>query len=162
MALLAILVVLLHFFFFDRMPEIDVLFIAPAIIILSINYYLNRQFYPALLAYQSESEVAFYIKKQNLPSDQLIFLEEDQWITAFYLKRNVPMFPLQEVENIELSGKLVYTNKSGLEKLKESGISYHRLNTFPDFHVTTLNGTFINKKTRPETIQSKYLVEIKE
>jgi hypothetical protein len=186
MVLLIGALIIFHLYFSKDIPRIDVLFIvtasagialyilinektmvkkiliAPAIIILSVNYYLNRQFYPSLLPYQSESEVAFYIKNHHLPAEKLIFLDENQWITDFYLKKNVPMYSFVELRDLNIRGNLVYTNSTGLEKLTDLQIAYQILQTFPDFHVTTLNKTFINQKTRDKSLQTKYLLKIKE
>jgi hypothetical protein len=41
------------------------------------------------------------------------------------------------------------------------GLTYEELGSFPDFRITTLNGTFLNKRTREKEIEEKYLVRIR-
>ncbi len=183
--LLGILTIVLHIFYFNRFPIFDVVFmlfvfwfitlyifirepsmikkivIAPALFILSINYYMNRQFYPFLLPYQSESEVAFFMRTNNLPVEKLLFYEENEWVTDFYLKTVIPEFTIQNLENVRLEGKYVFTSDKGLQDLKGKDYQIEVLKTFHDFHVTTLSGAFINKKTRNKTLRKNWLIRIR-
>ncbi len=182
--LLLLLIFLLQIFFFDDLPKIDVIavlfislfftffiivkektlvkkiLIAPALIILAANYYMNRQFYPALLHYQSESEVAFYMKENKLPVEDLVSFEKKQWSTDFYLEIIIPEYNESDLSQIKLTGKLVYTTQEGLNILSKYGYSTEPLKSFEDFHVTGLNGEFINKKTRKNTLSKTFLVYV--
>jgi len=177
--------IVLHTFYFNQWPRTDVIFvlllswsltffamvrepsiikrilIGPALFILSINYYLNRQFYPHLLPYQSESEVAFYIKEEGLPTDQLIFYEESEWAADFYLKQVFAEYNRQNLNHIPLKGKYIFTSEEGLMDLQEKYLKIDTVKSFYDFHVTTLTGKFINKETRSETLQKKWLIQIR-
>jgi len=180
--ILLILLFLLHIFFFDSVPGIDVLVVvfmslvvaviiiikektivkkillAPALIILSVNYYLNRQFYPALLRYQSDSEMAFYIKENKLPVEDLVTFEKIQWSVDFYLKETIPEYREEELSEIDLSGKLVFTTREGLKILEGHGYHIEPVRSFQDFHVTTLKAEFINKRTRGKTLNETFLI----
>jgi len=183
-ALLLSLIVLLHTSFFDRLPEIDVfavllisflfsfyiiykektlvkkILIAPALIILALNYYMNRQFYPAVLKYQSESELAFYIKENKLPVENLVAFEKTQWSTDFYLERVIPMIYEDDLSQINLSGNLVFSTEEGLNILNKYGYRIKPIKTFVDFHVTSLTSEFINKKSRKNALKNTYLVSV--
>jgi len=178
----AIPAILLHFFAFDDPLKTDVviiivfgliavllllfkekvlikkILIAPAIIILMINYYLMRQFYPSLLPYQSETEVAFFIKKQQLNVEDLVTFEKRQWSTDFYLKKVIPDIAEQDLSRINLTGRLVFTTPEGLKILERYGYSIEPIKSFKDFHVTTLNREFINRNTRKEVLGETHLV----
>jgi len=182
MTIFLVLVALLHLFYFEKIPHIDVIIvmsagisvslffivknksmikriiIPPAIIILSVNYYLNRQFYPDLLRYQSESELAFYMIDQQLPSDDLVTFEKKQWSTQFYLKKIIPEVTEDEISQIKLNGHLLFTDEAGLKKLDKYGYTPVLLKEFDDFHVTGLSGGFINPSTRKSTLSKSYLV----
>jgi 4-amino-4-deoxy-L-arabinose transferase-like glycosyltransferase len=184
--LLGFTALVLHLFYFDQPPRIDVMLvvsiswiltifllirepsilkriiIAPAIFILSINYYLNRQFYPHLLPYQSESEVAFYMKNRELPIDQLVFYDETEWAADFYLKRVIPEYYPSDLDSISLKGKYVFTTEEGLHDLREKYHIIEKIKAFDDFHVTTLTGEFINRKKRSKTLETKWLVRIRQ
>ena len=179
-----VLVGLLHLFYFKNIPQIDVIIVVlagiivslyflmnnrtlikkiiipPAIIILSVNYYLNRQFYPDLLKYQSESELAFYMIEQQLPAENLVIFEKLHWSTQFYLKKIISSVNQDELSRKDLSGKLVFTDDKGLEILDEHGYSHKLVKEFKDFHVTGLRAEFINLSTRESTLTKTYLVTI--
>ena len=182
MALFVVLAILLHTFSFEDPLKIDVaiiivvgligvllillkekvyikkILIAPAIVILVVNYYLMRQFYPALLRYQSESEVAFYMLRQQLPVEDLVTFEKQQWSTDFYLQKVIPDISEKDLSRNILTGRLVYTSPEGLKVLKRYGYSIEPVKSFKDFHVTTLNLKFINKNTRKDELRETYLV----
>jgi len=182
MILFMVLSVLLHVFYFEGPPKMDVviiillclftvilvifkekiilkkILIAPAIVILAVNYYLMRQFYPALLPYQSESELAFYIKGQQLPVEDLVTFEKLQWSIDFYLQTVIPDIKEKDLSKYNLTGHLVFTTPEGLNILKKYGYSIEPIKSFKDFHVTTLNLEFINKKTRKDVLRETHLV----
>jgi 4-amino-4-deoxy-L-arabinose transferase-like glycosyltransferase len=185
MILFISLMVLLHVFYFDIViPRTDVwivvlisllislvilirertlikkIILPPAIIILAVNYYLNRQFYPSLLQYQSESEVARYVKSHLLPFEDLVTFEKEQWITNFHARRIIPEYTAEDLSHINLAGHLVYTSQKGLEILQDHGYSLEPIKSFTDFHVTTLNGKFLNKRTRPGTLSDTFLIYV--
>jgi hypothetical protein len=184
--LLGVTAIILHLFYFNQWPHIDVMvviglswfitvyvllrersilkriLIAPAVLILSINYYLHRQFYPHLLTYQSESQVAFYMNERELPTDQLVFYEETEWAADFYLRRVIPEYYYPDLKSISLKGKYVFTPDEGLKDLQNKYSKIEKVQSFDDFHVTTLTGEFLNKKTRDNTLQKKWLVRIRE
>lgn len=118
-------------------------------------YFMNRDFYPMVMQYQSESEVAFYIKENQLPADQFSVYGRDIWITDFYLHTTLPV--IKDARN--MSG-LVFVSEGGLKDLQDQGIPFNLIETFPDFHVTTLTGTFLNKSTRKSVLQNNYLIQI--
>jgi hypothetical protein len=132
----------------------------PALVILSVNYYLNRQFYPNLLHYQSDSEMAFYVKKNKLPVEDLVTFERIQWSADFYLKETIPEYREEELPEIDLSGKLVFTTPEGLRILEDYGYNIEPIKSFQDFHVTTLNAEFINRRTRSNTLKETSLIFI--
>lgn len=134
----------------------------PALAVLLVMYFMNRDFYPELMTYQSESEVAFYMNENNLPSDKLIYLDRNTWVTEFYLKRVIPVQNRAGFDLSKVSGKYVFCDDNGLETLKINGVSYEILKTFRDFHVTTMTSTFINKSTRNHTLINMYLVKVPE
>ncbi len=129
-----------------------------ALAVLAVNYYLNRNFYPDLLHYQSESEVAFYIKKQNIPVNELVTFDKSPIVTDVYLHRIIPEIPLDTPDLKELDNKYIYTSEKGLEKLRASGMKWQLLKTFEDFRITTLNYTFLNKHTRAQAVDKFYLI----
>ncbi|MBA2562280.1 MAG: glycosyl transferase, partial [Chitinophagaceae bacterium] len=133
---------------------------ATALIILSVNYYLNRDFYPALLKYQSESEVAYYVKKNNIPTDQLVFLENTASISDVLLHRINPVFTYQDATPDQLSGKYVFTAVEGLKAIESLGLKHELISTFNEFSVTRLTGKFLNRASRNKTLKKNLLLKV--
>jgi 4-amino-4-deoxy-L-arabinose transferase-like glycosyltransferase len=183
--LLLIAITAIHFIFSGAFPGVDTLLVfafgillisimlrkksgrlkklifVPAISILIVNYYINRHFYPQLLKYQAESEVAFFMKAHDLEKDQLVTLGMREEMTSFLLERIVPKVEIESANGSELKNRYVFTNADGIQKMDSLGLAYEQLESFPDFRITTLNGTFLNKNTREKELEIKYLVQIR-
>jgi hypothetical protein len=131
----------------------------PVLVTLSINYYLNREFYPTLTTYQSESAVADYYLQQQLPKDRLVSLDVTSFSTSFKLNTVVPPLWTDKVKPEELQDKYVYTTQRGLELIDSLQIPRKPVHQFADFHVTMLTGTFLNKATRDQELTPMFLVK---
>ena len=125
-----------------------------------INLYLNLNFYPSLLKYQSGSEAAFYIDKNsifnNFPVAQSRS-EEYSHALEFYLNR--PLILVDESEK-DLSQKpfLLYVSADGVKRLSEKGWKLKPIKSFNDYLVTRLKGSFLNQKTRKTVLGEMDLV----
>lgn len=182
--LLVIGLVLLHYLFMDYFPHIDTIIIlltglglgfylftrrgiyikkiifGTALIVLSVNYYLNRDFYPALLNYQAESEAAYFIKENNIPADLVVFVGDMESVADVILHHPTRVIPYDDVTVQDIADKYVFTSPEGRAKINSLGLTYTIVNEFEDFPVTRLTGKFINKKTRFSEVQTKYLLKI--
>jgi 4-amino-4-deoxy-L-arabinose transferase-like glycosyltransferase len=178
------LVITIHFVFSDQNPNADIflvyllgiglivllltlkgqkfrkLIFIPAITVLMVNYYLNRSFYPQLLKYQSESEVAYYMKANNLDEEALVTLGLREEMISYLQDRIVPAYEPETSTANDFVGKYVFTNQKGIDHLRSLKLDYKEVEAFPDFRITVLNGTFLNKKTRKKELEMKYLVKI--
>jgi len=183
-ALLLIAIVIIHFVFSTQNPSLDsyLIFIAgigliillirekgsqfkkivfvPAITVLLVNYYLNRSFYPQLLTYQAESEVAFYMKNHDLNKTDLVTLGVREEMISFLQDRIVPAIDPEKVTPADLQNHYVFTDQQGLDFMKSMDLPFKTIELFPDFRITVLNGTFLNKHTRDKEIEVKYLVKV--
>ena len=133
---------------------------APAIILLSINYYINRDFYPAILAYQVEDKIANFVKLNNIAIPDLASVDEEQTILNFHLQAVIPQYSLEEANAKNLTGKYVFTTPAGIEKINSLNLQPFIVATFNDFHVSMLTGKFINKNTRQSVLNKTFLVKI--
>ena len=133
---------------------------APALFILACNFYLNVDFYPELLKYQSESVLADYVKNNDINKDQLVSFDKFQILAEFYLHHPLPEYSSEITEPSELKGKYIFTSKEGLQKLQDKGYNPLILNTFEDFHITTLTPEFLNKKTRSGALSHTFLIQL--
>jgi hypothetical protein len=133
---------------------------ATPLIVLSVNYYLNRDFYPALLKYQSESEVAYYVDNPKIPSDQFVFLGNNSAVLDVILHHVTPLYSFEDVQPLQLAGKYVFTGEEGLKIIDKLGLKHTVITTFEDFAVTRITGEFINRRTRSKAVKKTLLVKI--
>ena len=128
-----------------------------ALSLLLVMYYLNRDFYPSLLKYQSGSEAAAYIQKKGIAKENLVIMGRLYWWAIdFYLHQTTPI-----VDDVsKLAGKYVFLNEESRELLKQHQITYEVVESFEHFHVTALTGQFINRATRSEATTTNYLIKV--
>ena len=196
--LVAVLIILSGVLFFEELLNIDTLLnliivhaliialflrsksnlktilFASVLSILSLNYFMNRDFYPKLLSYQSESEAAFYIQKEQLDVKNLyLFFDHSEdtyqnctnniWAFDFYLGRTFPQLNEYSSLNDFIDERiLIFTRQAGYDAIIESGRRPVIIKEFDDFPVTvaTQNLDFINKKNRASTLGKSYLLEL--
>jgi len=182
--LLVVALICLHFLFSANIPHVDTVAIvicgllvgfflftrrgnyikkavfATALIVVSINYYLNREFYPELLTYQAESEAANYIKANNIPASDVLFADEMQSIADVILHHPTKVIPVDSLDATTAKAPYLYTTAEGKERLDSIGIRYNIVQEFDDFPVTRLTGKFINKTTRHLEVRKEYLLKI--
>ncbi|HSU27826.1 MAG TPA: glycosyltransferase family 39 protein [Chitinophagaceae bacterium] len=121
--------------------------------IMIFNLYLNWFFYPDLLKYQSGSEAAFYINK-NFPGSPVIKPSIYSPAFEFYFKGEVQ----KNVKDSIAPGMVFLLTEQELVGLSAITRKLDSYKEFPEFHVTTLNMKFINKKTRHLELKKYYLV----
>jgi 4-amino-4-deoxy-L-arabinose transferase-like glycosyltransferase len=138
------------------------LIFVPLLVTLSINYYLNREFYPALTEYQSESAVADFYLAQKFPAERIVSLDVTEFSTSFKLNTVIPFYTVEKVQAKQLQQKYVFTSARGLAKIDSLQLQRTVIKTFGDFHVTMLTGEFINKATRASTLNPMYLLKVGE
>jgi 4-amino-4-deoxy-L-arabinose transferase-like glycosyltransferase len=182
--LLVIGLVLLHYTFMNRLPHIDSIlivlaglslafivffrkqhylqkiFFATAVVVLSVNYYLNRDFYPELLTYQAESEAAYYLKQNNTDAKDVVFVGEMESVADVILHQPTKVISIEDVTANDVADKIVFTSPEGRAKINSMRLSYDILTEFDDYPVTRLTGKFLNKSTRENEVQTKYLLRV--
>ncbi len=182
-AILMLAIALIQFYFSAQFPRADFIIIfilaalvisiliskkgntlkkiifVPAITVLLANYYINSCFYPQLLKYQAESEVAFFMKENNLNDLNLVTLGVNEEMVSFLHDKIIPRLNPDSALPNELTNRYVFTDKKGVEFIDSLDIGYKEIQVFPDFRITTLNGTFFNKKTREQSLEIKYLLK---
>jgi 4-amino-4-deoxy-L-arabinose transferase-like glycosyltransferase len=176
--------VLLHIVFSSSVPHIDTIIIlvagitlalfifiksqsylkkiifATALVVLVVNYYVNRDFYPALMGYQAESEAAYFMKENGIAAKDVVFVGEMESVADVILHAPTKVIAIDSVTADDVSDKIVFTSAEGRAKINSFGLNYSIITEFDDFPVTRLNGRFINKKTRASEVQPKYFLKV--
>lgn len=126
-----------------------------------VNLYLNLAFYPSLLKYQSGSEAAMWINKNNtarLPVVQCIHTNDYGYPLEFYLDQ--PLFTIDQngVGDLPQKPFLMYGYPDNINALKARGWHIETLKTFDRYWITRLKPKFLNQKTRPVTLEKVEVV----
>ncbi len=131
-----------------------------ALVILMINFLLNRGFFPELLTYQAGNQAAAFLKAENLEKDRVVALGMVSASLDFYLERVVPYMSLDEIVDSADFPLYVYTAAAGMNSLKSRGMQVLVLSEFQDFQVSKLNQNFIRTRTRSKEILTVYLLQV--
>jgi len=128
-----------------------------------VNLFLNLAFYPSLLKYQSGSEAAMWINKNNpakLPVVQCIHTNDYGYPLEFYLDQ--PLFTVDQNGAGTLPQKpfLMYGYPDNIDALKARGWHIDTLKTFDRYWITRLKPKFLNAKTRPTTLEKVEVVVV--
>ncbi len=124
---------------------------------------LNTHFYPTLSRYQAGVTAGEFIKEKNYPKENLLAYLAFRSSLDFYSGRIIPETKDQEVmmQSVKTHDTLImFTNKQGLNDLREKNIQYSEIQLFKDFHISTLTLPFLNPATREEATDVAYLLMI--
>lgn len=122
---------------------------------ITVNLYLNAQFYPALTQYQGGMKLAEYFNKQQLDRNR-VFMPEDYetWSFDFYIKKNTPKVPISTLH----AGDYLVISANDLPQLDRYYVIVRKENTF---RITKLSLNFLNPKKRKSQLSALYLIELK-
>lgn len=143
------------------LDQLDRVWLPSAITILLVNVVLNTNFYPKIDQYQAGSSIALAAKQKGLPTEDIYLYHSLYRSFDFYLQDWRPMLNDDQIREKQKAGKPIYlfTNEEGLQKLKTQ-FRYEVVIPQPDFHITGLNGKFLNPATRAQSFSYAYLVKL--
>jgi 4-amino-4-deoxy-L-arabinose transferase-like glycosyltransferase len=127
--------------------------------VIGLNFFLSLWFYPNVLQYQAGSVAGRYISKHKITANNFFLYQFTGSTTCvhFYSKRIVT-----SLQSLEKAPKETYvlTGDEGLQTLKTTGRGFEVVTNGRDFHVTALNGKFLNYKTRNDATKAWYLIKL--
>jgi hypothetical protein len=114
------------------------------------------------MKYQSGTQVAVFINKMNIPTDEVACFKIYPNSLDFYMKDIAQVFesPASIVRAVSVQPLWIYTNEEGKKNLEESGLIIEQSISFDHFHISKLKIKFLNPKTRDKTIEKVYLIRI--
>jgi len=128
-----------------------------------VNFFLNINFFPKVLAYQGSSSLARYVNTNYIsPNEINSFTSRRYYAFDFYIKKDIPEPTLPEIKQKAMAKESFYiiTDKLKLQELKSAFIPMYVLRAEPHFHVSKLSGKFINPSTRSSSLDSIMLVKV--
>lgn len=120
--------------------------------------YANQVFYPRLLTFQAGSEAAFFAN-ENLPNSEIAYAPYDN-LLQFYAEGNLrPAGAAEDEAAIADRGKTVFFVGDAFRAELDAGrIRYRVIKSFDDYRVTRLTSEFLNPRTRPASVDKRYLI----
>ena len=135
------------------------IFYYSALVSILVNFYLNLIFYPEVLAYQSGTKVARYANL-HFPEHDIRTLGVLSFTIHFHAENEVRDRDIQGLkEELSKGEYLIFTSEPYLDSLRMSNIEYEIISAFDHFHTTMVTGTFLNHKTRHETLRKHFLLK---
>ena len=133
--------------------------ITTVIAMFSFGLMLSTYLYPILLTYQAESMAAKEMYSKNIPTDSFNTYKAAGFGMDFYWRNIVPYISIEEIRNFK-KGAHIFTDPAGMEEIISiEKLNYQIVKEYDDFHVAKLNAKFLNRKTRGQVLQKKYLLE---
>jgi 4-amino-4-deoxy-L-arabinose transferase-like glycosyltransferase len=130
----------------------------------SVNAIMAAHFYPSILEYQASGKAGAFALEHKLPLNRLFVLETNARALDVYtehVQTEVDEQKLQQIwERDSLSGLYVFTNKNGLERLRNAGWTMDTLFKAPAYSVTILTMNFGNPNTREKVLNRGYIFKL--
>jgi 4-amino-4-deoxy-L-arabinose transferase-like glycosyltransferase len=118
--------------------------------------FLNLFFYPSLLTYQSGTTAATWLNSMQIKKPVVVYNTTPHCFDFYY--NGTVDYSITNLENNSILASndslLVYTPIEYLNKLNKDVVGISVLNSFSNFHVSQLNATFINEKTRKNCLDT--------
>jgi 4-amino-4-deoxy-L-arabinose transferase-like glycosyltransferase len=134
---------------------------------------LNGQIFPEIYKYQAGNEIAFDVNTMNLPITKeqpfVVYTREHgdgrellAHGTDFYLHKPFKFYVDEKVigEVKEGTSRYFYIDEAALGEVRKFGWAIEIMKEYPNFHVSTLTGRFIDPQKRAKTIQKVFLAKI--
>jgi hypothetical protein len=122
---------------------------------LSISFcrYLNLAFYPSLLRYQSGSEAARWINKNNPKKYPVMQAGDDYpWPMEFYLNQPLKSINPDTIKETPRYSFMLYAPADTINKLKQRGWELGVVCELDRYWISRLKPAFLNHKTRDKQL----------
>ena len=138
------------------------LVIGSVVLISFTNFILHTNFYPKLIKYQSGSELAYAVHEQNIPIENIYFLETFSRSFDFYAESFIREISIEQLASENIDREIwVFTYEEGIEKLRNAGIVWEKEIKAEHFRITNFNAQFLNPETRSESLTNAYILKIR-
>jgi len=105
-------------------------------------------------------KAASFLKENNMTGPVYTFTELiPEFAFEFYSAE--PVYLLKQADLYGLKGNIrVFAPKIKIDSLRNEGFTIQDTLIFPHFHVSKLNGTFLDSRTRAQAVDSSMLATI--
>lgn len=150
-------VLLLAYLVFNAFKRVNVLrkyVFLSLLFSITLNIFLNTQFYPVLTQYQGSLQLAKFVHKRKLPLSKIYIINGyESWNFDFYTGRNTP----RAEPSVLKPGDYLVLHEDNLKRLSRP---YRIIRAETDFRITRLSVKFLNPATRSSTLSKMYMIQI--
>lgn len=127
----------------------------------TLNIYLNTQFYPPLAQYQAGLQVAERLESQGIAPQDVVMLEHaENWTLDFYTATNIPRLSQADLAATAGSGKFLMARAAEIEDLEDDGFRFEQVLEVYRYRITQVKPAFLNPRTRADQLEQYQLVRI--
>jgi 4-amino-4-deoxy-L-arabinose transferase-like glycosyltransferase len=130
----------------------------------SVNAIMATHFYPSILEYQASGKAGKFALENNIPLERLYVLDANARALDVYtehVQTEVDEQKLQQMwEQDSLNGLYVFTNKNGLDRLRNAEWQIDTIYKAPAYSVTILTMNFGNPNTRDKVLNRGYIFKL--
>ncbi len=125
-----------------------------------LNGYINLFFYPQILQYQSGTAAANWLKNYTGHEPVAVY-QLRGYSLDFYAKQPVSYYNMDSVlKETAIQPVILYAAPESIADFKQEGLTVRQLAAFEHFPVTKLSLSFINSRTRKETVKNAVLIQV--
>ena len=136
-------------------PDIASKFLSVSFLMaISVNLFLNTQFYPVLTQYQGGIKLAEYVNSHAIDKQKLYLPKDYYFFTVdFYTKKNIHRIDFDDLRD----GDYLIVDENDLKYLRKP---YQKITSVKNFWVSKLSLKFLNPETRNKTQGNIFLVRV--
>jgi len=133
--------------------------ILPSAIAISLAFgMMNGNFFHALAEYDGGRQMGLAMQAYDGP---IFSCNVTPYNAEFYAQKDVISKPPSEIANLKGQFKVIASEES-LNSLQHNGVNPVKIQKVYHFSTTMLNWTFLNPNTRLQTLESRYILEVKQ
>jgi 4-amino-4-deoxy-L-arabinose transferase-like glycosyltransferase len=148
----------------NRYPNQQKVFYIGVAASLLFNFFLNYNFFPALMKFQAGNEMVKKMKQEkiNIPDEEIYLLESNAHSFDFYRRYWHPVYNFEQPDPLRenYEGKYFLMNKEIKKELELRGFTIKPAVMQPDYNVARVKLKFLNEKTRYQLVDTLYLARI--
>ncbi len=158
---LAGLMFLVYEIFKRKFSTVDKIWYYSALAILIFNFFMNANFYPKIAQYNGGYVAAKEMKEKNIDAASLYRYDYMMRSFEWQIQKWRPILHKEDVMQKVQNGDsvIVFTNKRKKDELQQF-FSVQPIISSPEYAISGLSLDFINPKTRPQTLDSVFVLKV--
>ncbi len=155
--LLLLLFCLIWFVFLKIHSSVDRVLLPSLGLIVIFNLTAALHFYPNLLKYQGSSQAGKDVHAMKIDNSLFHFYKRHGHALDFYAKQLSNKILWDSIPGLP-SGSYVFCDQAGYDAITEEYPEMKIAREYDHYHVTSLTIPFLNKNSRPDKLQKRYLL----